>query len=184
MKMKVKIIKGKYLSQKNIAQLNKIMQEAFSDKDTLEIGNRQNYSKDIFFVLYNKEKILSLGRLRPAKINILGKSYKILGIADIISIIKGKGYGKKIVQSMHKYLEKTNNRGLGFCRRDNSLFYKKSGLNVERNISKKFIYRDNHGKNIKDRISQDVIYSNNAKQLIKLILSNLNLEINISREHW
>jgi len=44
---------------------------------------------------------MSFGLLKPVKIKYLGKNYNILGIGNVISIEKKKGYGTIVTSSIH-----------------------------------------------------------------------------------
>ena len=101
-KMKLVIKKGEQLSIKEIREWNKIMYWAFREDKPLNPKNRKEFAKDIFSILYDEKNILSLGRLKPIKIKFLNKTYSILGIADVVSVIKKKGYGKKMINGLIK----------------------------------------------------------------------------------
>ena len=97
---------------------------------------KKDEQKSIFFFVKDKGKIVSFGMLKPIKMNYLGKSYNIFGIGNILSINKGKGYGKILIQSMVDYLKKKGKTGLGFCGKYNVKFYKKAGLKASSHLLK------------------------------------------------
>jgi len=144
--MKITIKKGKELSLTFVKEWNEIMKKAFEDNLSLDIKNKKTFSKDFFFLLYNKKGLLSVGRLRPVKITFNKKNYNIIGIADIVSIVKKKGYGKKVMKYIIKHLKDKNQTGIGFCHPKNTGFYKKCNYEIMRNFVKRFIYKDKKGK--------------------------------------
>jgi hypothetical protein len=178
--MKIQIKKGKDMNPSDLKEVNKIWKDTFR----ITYSEMLNYSDDIFFILENNKKILSTGRLRPIEIKFMGKNYEILGIADIASVVKGKGYGKSIMQAMLKYLTGKKIFGIGFCKRDNTLFYRKSGFNIGRDLSKRFLYKDKKGRLIKDEWDDDVIYSNLGNSLFKKIKRNPKEIVWIPMKHW
>jgi len=169
MKITIDIIKGKDLTEDLIQKLNKIWNKAFSSKPMKE------YEKDNFFLVYDDKKLVSVGRLIPKKITYLGKKYNFLGIGYIVAIVKGKGYGKILVNSMLNYLKKKNKTGAGFCDRKNSQFYIKSGLNVGAGLAKRF-YFPTPTKNDKENLEEfyednhNVIYWEGKEKPIANIL--------------
>ncbi len=108
-------------------------------------GIKKDFSKDypagtIFFFVKEKDKILSFGGLEPIKINYLGKDYNILGICNIFSVEKGKGYGGILIKEMIKYLKNKGKTGLGFT--GATEFFKKTGLKTEKLFGKRFALKN------------------------------------------
>lgn len=101
---------------------------------------RKDFNKDypdgtIFFFVKDNDKIKSFGGLEPVTINYLGKSYDILGICNIFSVEKGKGYGTILIKNMIEDLKKKGKTGLGFTGKKTAEFYKKAGLKVLKDFS-------------------------------------------------
>ena len=80
--MKLVIKKGKHLSKKLADEIFSIWKNAFDHPRE----RKEKYADYIFFVLKNKDKIVSVGRLEPVKVKFLGKIHNILGIALIVSV--------------------------------------------------------------------------------------------------
>ncbi len=182
---KIIIKKGRTLSSDFIRQWNEVMLKAFSEKESMNLKKKKEFINDIFFIVNDKKrKILSLGRLRPVKLKFLKKSYDVLGVADIVSIIKRKGHGKILMKELLKYIKSKDKIAIGFCGRKNSLFYKKSGFKIEKNLVKKFIYKNPQGKIIKNTIDEDVLYFEEKNKFMKKILSHPKEKILISIPPW
>ncbi len=148
--------------------------------------NRKDFEKDFepdtewFFVKYNN-KTLSFGCLRPITITYLGKKYEIMGICSILSLEKGKGYGRTLIEEMIKYLKKKGNTGLGFTVKTE--FFKKAGLKAEKDFIQRFVYKNlKTGEEIIDN-EGDGIYYNGKDNFIKKVLSNKS-KVYIDIPHW
>lgn len=143
----IKTKKGKELSKKEKTLINKSRVKEYGDG----IIDFKNKSNSIVFFVKDKNKIVSFGMLNPIKITYLKKTYNILGIGQILSLKKGKGYGKILIQSIIKYLKKKGKTGIGFCGGDHMPFYEKGGLKTKMDLINKFRYKNpKTGKIIKD----------------------------------
>lgn len=182
---KIIIKKGRNLSYDFIKQWNKIMLKTFSEKESMNLKKKREFINDIFFIFNDeKGKLLFLGRLRPVKLKFLKKSYNILGVADIVSITKRKGYGKILMKEMLKYIKSKDKTAIGFCESKNSPFYEKSGFKIEKNLVKKFIYKNPQGKIMKDEGDEDVLYFQRKDNFMKKILLNPKEKVLIPIPHW
>ena len=185
--MRLKIESGNKIKPEILKELDKIWQLAFTghysfSKKSSELGN---FLDDKFFILYEKNKILSTGRLRLIEsINFKGKDYKIQGISDIVSVEKGKGYGKKIMAAMKKHLDKNRQVGIGFCKKENSEFYKKCGFGIAPGLVRRFSFIEKNGKISQNKLDQDVIFSSRGKRLINDIIKNPKEKILSSKSSW
>ncbi len=132
-------ITGKYLNKKQQERITSIW-EVFGPDDSKD---SHSYKRDIFFLVYKNKKIVAAGRLQPRKVRFNNKSYSVLGIADIASEEKGKGYGRVLMEKLRNYLVKNNETGVGFCAARNSGFYQKMNFTTDRELFKRF-YSKNH----------------------------------------
>ena len=181
----VEICKGENILVSDIKRIDKILQKAFSGNEPIRPKNRKLFSKDTFFIVRGSQnRILSIGRLRPAKIVFHGVSYSILGIADIVSVVKRKGYGKMLMESMHSYMLAKKQKGIGFCLRKNSIFYRKSGLKIAKGLVNRFFYRTTNGETVKNKWDKDVIYTPNASDIIKEIRKHTKEKVRIMCPFW
>jgi len=184
-KNNVEIKKGKDLSIYAMKKINKIFQEAFPGTEPVKSKNQKLFSNDTFFIVRDsKRRILSVGRLRPVKITFLKKIYHIHGIADIVSVMKKKGYGKVLMASMYEYLDKKKQTGVGFCNRKNSPFYHKSGFKIAKNLVRRFLYKNPNGKIVKNKEDNDVLYLGGKDNFIEKVLANSREKVLIPCSHW
>lgn len=176
---------GKDLSVETMDQITPIWRKAFSDGHyVLSPENLKEFKDDLFFIVRNaNEEILSVGRLRPVKINYLDNYYFIQGIADIASAIKGKGYGKILMTAIHEHLSKTKQTGVGFCSRENTPFYIKCGFKIAEGLVQRFVYKSPDEKVKKDEGDDDVLYLSGDDGFMEAVLSSKET-VFIPRPHW
>lgn len=182
--MRIIIKKGKRLSNEYIKEWNKIRLKEFNEDSLLNQKNRKSFENDIFFSLYeNNKKILSSGRLKLIKINFLNHTYNIFGSADLVSTVKGKGYGKIIKKAQIKYAKNKKKTMIGFCARKNTPFYKKCGLQIKEDFIKRFVYSSSKGYK-PDKEDIDVIYIQGKDKFMEKILRNPKEKVIIPIPHW
>jgi len=185
--MKIKKIRGKNLPQKIFYWINKKRIEEYGSK--VNLFDKKPHKDSIFFFVKDDDKIVSFGFLRKVTINYLGKKYKVKGIGGILSVEKGKGYGKILIQEIIKYLKKSGKTGLGFCGNDKIKFYEKAGLNTKKNLNKRFVMKNpKTGELIRDPDKCSGIYSEGKDKLIEGILKTKSIGYywlpDIKEPHW
>ena len=154
---------GKTIPLEIIKQLNDIWKKEFGTKP---MNPKKRDFNTTFFILFNPEgEVLSVGQLFPVKIVFLGKSYDIQAIGGIVSLIKGKGYGKILMIGIKKYLNENDMIGIGFCGRKNSKFYRKCGFNVAKDLVKRFVQKSKKG----DEGDDDVLYFDKTNLMKKVL---------------
>jgi predicted N-acetyltransferase YhbS len=177
---------GKELSKKELDFIVKTNIATFNAcenyEEELKILKEEEMPSTFFFIKKNN-KVVAFGLLRPIKINYLGKNYNILGISNMIAVVKGKGYGKELVQEMIKFLSKKGKTGIGFCSEENIGFYKKSGFVVEGKLRNRFFYDYGNLEENKDAMSDFVIYFEGKDKFVAKLLKTKSL-IKIPCEHW
>jgi len=184
--MKLKIKKGRSLTRSEISSMEKARIKEYGKND-------KNFKKaemqSFFFFVKDKKKIVSFGMLKPIKMNYLGKEYNILGIGNIMSIEKRRGYGRILIQSMVDFLKKKGKTGLGFCADNHVPFYKKGGLNAKKKFSWRFVLKNpKTGKKKFDDNNCPGIYYNGKDNFIKRVLSTKAVGdywiSNLKKPHW
>jgi hypothetical protein len=175
----VEIIKNKNLTKKYRDTINKARKKEFG-KDSIKDFKEDYENETLWFFVKRKNKIVSLGGLRPIKIKYLGKIYSIRGICSSISLIKDKGYGTIIVNTMINYAQKTGKILLGFT--EATAFFKKTNLETKKGFIKRFVWIKSNGKKVYDN-KGDGIYYEGKDKLISKILKTKSL-VYIKVEHW
>ncbi|MCK5449486.1 hypothetical protein KAI32_01330 [Candidatus Pacearchaeota archaeon] len=184
--IKIEIKKGNELSERDIGFIVKINIKTFicckNYEKELKILKDEEMKSSFFFVKKDSH-IMSFGLLRPIKIKYLGKDYNLFGISNMVSIKKGKGYGKILVQAMKDFLSKRGKTGFGFCSNKNTEFYKKSGMIVKRKLKNRFFYNYGDSRENKEAMQDFVIYWEGKDKFVTKVLKTKSL-IKIPCEHW
>lgn len=149
MKFKVQIMKGKDVPQKLFTFINKCRINEYGHK--VNLFSKKYHKDTYFFFVKDNGKIVAFGLLRDIDVSYINKDYNLLGIGGILSVEKGKGYGKILIQSMIKFLKLKKKTGLGFCGQKKKAFYKKAGLKVKDKLNQRFVMKNpKTGEIIKD----------------------------------
>lgn len=175
----IEITKNKDLTKKQKDTINRAR--------TINWGKsaQKDFSKDYepnteWFFIKRKNKIISLGGIRPLKVKYLGKTYNIGGICSTISLEKRKGYGKIMVASMINYSKRTGKTILGFTTQTE--FFKKAGLGTKKYFIKRFVWIKSNGEKIHDNEGDGVYYEGKDKFISKVLKTKSPVFINV--EHW
>jgi hypothetical protein len=141
MTLSVQIKKDKELSNKDIILMSKQrLKEYGTNKNEIK-DFRKDYPNGNFFFVKDKKSVVAFGTMKPVFIKLLGKNYEIMGICNVISIKKKKGYGKFLMKMMQNFLKKNNKMGLGLCKYPTMKFYEKAGFLVKKDLARKFGYK-------------------------------------------
>jgi len=184
--MKIEVKRGKELSKKELLFVAKESVRVFDhNKKSVEkeLEELQDEMQSTFFFIKDKKKIMSFGFLKPVKINYLGKTYNILGIGNIISIKRKKGYGTILMNEMLKFLKKKNKTGLGFTGNRVAEFYKKVGFKAEKKLCNRFFYDYGNSKTNKKEKGWWGIYYEDKDKFISKVLKTKSL-VMIPCMHW
>lgn len=184
--IKVLIKKGNELSKKELYFFAKeSVREFDNNKKPIEeeLEKLKGEKRSIFFFVKDKGKIKSFGLLKPVKIKYLKKTYNILGIGNIISIEKKKGYGKILMKEIIKYSDKRNKTSLGFTGSRTEKFYQKCGLKTNKGLGYRFFYDYGSSKMNRAEKSEFGIYLEGRDKFISYILRTKSI-VNIPCMHW
>lgn len=138
--MKTMVKKGNEISKNQLKNLAKESARVFYDKTEFkeELEKLQKEKSSLFFILKENKKLLAFGFLKPTKIKLKNKDYKILGIRNIIAIEQGKGYGSILMRKIIDYGREKEITILGFTGSRVSKFYKKLGFNIKSKLRNRF----------------------------------------------
>lgn len=183
----VEIVKNKNLTKNQKDNINKARKKEFGKNEA------KDFSKDyepetLWFFVKKKNRIVSLGGIRPIKMKFLGKQYKIGGICSTISLEKKKGYGKIMVAFMIDYSRKTGKTILGFTGKTE--FFEKADMGTKKYFIKRFVWIKKNGEKVYDDDGDgiydddgDGIYYDGRDKLISKILKTKSPAY-IFVEHW
>jgi hypothetical protein len=168
------IIKGVLLSEKTelFEAVKQLIIKAFPWDEPLE----PEFVADNLFFIIELSDIKAVGRLKPDKVLFMNEEYSVMGVADIVSI--EKGYGRKLMSAIKKYLEESKLMGLGLCASNNSGFYNKCGFKTVNGSANRIIFK---GPQSND---DDLLYFNDIKGLIKKLIANPEEKIVSNCRYW
>lgn len=177
MKIIINIAKNKDLTESQKNTINKAREANWGE------SARKNFNKDYepnteWVFVYDDKKIVSFGGLRPIKINYLKKKYSIFGICSTISLVKGRAYGRIMTAGIIARLSKTGKSAIGFT--EESGFFSKAGLKVEKDFIKRFVYINPKTKEkIYDSEGDGIYYEGKDKIISKILRTKSFVEIGV-----
>lgn len=126
-----------------LEEINKAKNREFGD-DPLTENELQD---SIFFLLYADDKLAAFGRLFSIDgVKFEGKDYSLYGINGIVSLEKGKGYGRQVMNAMSNYLVSRDRSAIGFCRPEVRGFYEKCNYLLDVDTVPQFRFPVEFGK--------------------------------------
>ena len=175
----VERVKNKDLSQVQKLTINNARMKEWG-KECQKIFNKDYEPNTLWYFVKKKNRIVSLGGLRPLKIKFGNKTYKIKGICSTISLDKGKGYGKILIHSMIDYARRSGKTLLGFTTQ--TKFFSKTGLGTKKDFIRRFIYINSQGEMIHDSEGDGIFLEGKDKFISTVIKTKRPVYIEV--EHW
>lgn len=149
-----------------------------------ELGSKSEWrsdevseTEDLIFLLREAATIVAFGRLRKYSLNYDSTSLDFYAISSIVSLEKGKGYGKKLMLEIKKFLNDKGCMGMGFCSLKNSEFYRKSGYEVVKDITDIFQFKEESGNYVKSHFAENILFIVNAPEDLLTLLHDTSLEV-------
>lgn len=178
-KLQITNVLGKELSSEDIKTINTTRLQEFGSKEAINPQpNNDDWTK-VYFLEREKEYLVAFGRLHNVTITFRNADYHIFGIATVVALEKGKGYGKLLLNTMQTYIQKAGKTGIGFCNQKITPFYKKCGFGIIPDGQKRFEYSK------QPRFTgSDAIYIKGEDGLVNKMLEFPNETAHLSRPHW
>lgn len=82
-------------------------------------------TEDIHVLMFEKEKLVAYLNLVNTEVLINVNVQAIIGIGNVCSAEKGKGYGSKLIKEVNQYLFQQKKQGMLLCKDSLVGFYKK-----------------------------------------------------------
>jgi hypothetical protein len=99
----------------------------YSEAEHLNWINKNLYLNDIHVLAYEESDLVAYLNLIESKVTIDDKNYVFLGIGNVCSKIKNKGYGSLLIKEVDKYIVRENKTGILLCKDSLIDFYLKNG---------------------------------------------------------
>ena len=175
----IEIVKNKNLTKNQKETINKARKKEFG-KDEAKDFSKDYEPETLWFFVKKKNRIVSLGGIRPIKIKFLGRTYKIGGICSTISLEKKKGYGKIMVAFMIDYSRKMGKTILGFTGKTD--FFKKADMETKKDFIKRLVWIKPNGEKVYDDDGDGIYYEGKDKLISKILKTKSPAYIFV--EHW
>jgi hypothetical protein len=170
--MQVIVKKGADIPFKERRAIHKLWHDTFDPNNKYKPLDSNDLVEDIFFIVKDKSKLLSVGALETVFVKFRNKKYKLRGISSVVSVVERKGYGKMIMKKMIEYVKAKNLTAVSFCSRHNTPFYKKCGLCIAKDEVKRFVHKKKDETLEKNTDDRDVIYISEDNKFMKDFLSH------------
>lgn len=82
-------------------------------------------SNDLHLMLFEDENLVAYLNLVNIKLLLNDVTYTAFGVGNVCTAKSGKGYGRKLMNELNKYILEYNSIGALFCQQDLAFFYKK-----------------------------------------------------------
>jgi hypothetical protein len=143
-----------------------------------------DWDKPYFLVRY-KGELVAFGRLHTLQVEFESEPYTILGIATIIAIQKGRGYGAELMSGMKRYIVESELTAIGFCDPLVSAFYETCGYSIISHGVARFQFLDKDKRAIgPPRPNDDVVYLDGRDGLARNIRVHQSERVITFREAW
>jgi len=176
------IKEGKDLTANELALINSWRQREFHSQPIVLSPDDENWGKK-FFLVKDHQDITAFGRLHETELEFRTIVYPILGIATIVATEKGKGYGSRLLKSMHAFIEADGRTAIGFCDPRLDTFYSKCGFDIITGTDR-FLYMDSNGQLHKTDKPGDVLCLEGKDKVITDIMNNPYDDIYLFRPFW
>lgn len=94
--------------------------------------------EDLHMLMFENNVLVGYLNLIKINVSIDNSVSSFLGIGNVCSKEKGKGYGKQLLMGVNNYLEFNNLQGMLLCKNELTDFYKKSNwLLISKNLTNK-----------------------------------------------
>lgn len=164
---------GSTLTDEEHEQINKALLREF----TVSLPPVEQLIDRLFFILKEIDSIVAFGALlevNPVYFN--DEEFSLLGIVNVVSNIKGKGFGKRVITSMKDYLSTNHITGIGFTKPQNQGFYEKCGFTFTINSTQRFVVKK-EDKKITNQDGQFIFYHDGRDEFMQKVLAQPNKEV-------
>jgi predicted GNAT family N-acyltransferase len=160
--MNFKRVRFDELSESELQTINTLRKREFNSSFDITSDIIEKYGIVDFCLLYNDQGLAAFCLLLPIKVSIADKSFDIVGLAAVVSVNKGQGYGQALMVKVIEAVEYSDKTIIGFCNHNNYEFYRKCGFTMRENEVSRFIFKDEKGNELHDETGGDVIFYPNT----------------------
>lgn len=180
--MKTEIKNGKALSAEELLTINSGQRREFGLVDTVEPFSEPINPEALFVIVKNDfGQILAFGKLHEIGLVFHSLTYPILCISTLVSLDKGKGYGRILMKEIVSYLNKQRKTAVGFCETKLLPFYEKCGVEFLANDDNHFFYLLKNGETITDPkiVPGEVIFVRGKDGFMDIVLASADKRVGV-----
>ncbi len=138
-----------------------------------------------FFLVREADQLTAFGRLHTVPVEFQGNRHTILGVAGIVAIQRGRGYGKILMSRMKEYIDESGQTAIVFCDPKVTAFYEKCGYSILPNGIQQFNFLDSEHQAIPSQCKdKDVLYIDGDDHLAKQLLLHPDKHLTAFRGLW
>ena len=181
----VQIKPGRKLTKKELNLINSHRQKEFGQVALIEPSpTNEDWDKKYFLVKNLRGQLLAFGRFHDVEVVFMDQTYQVLGLASVVSLVRKKGFGKKLVKKMYQWARKNKKTVIGFCDPRVAGFYHKCGLETELRGSNRLLRGIGIYKMTSYRPDNDLIYTIGPDGFDKKIQASPKEIIFALKESW
>jgi len=181
----VSVVYGRDLSAEELDAINRYKSLEFNANIIIAPKPGDDDWDKPYFLARLRGELVAFGRLHTVKIEFESKPYTILGIATVIAIQKGQGYGSKLVERMKAYIHDSGSTAIGFCDPAVSAFYQKCGYSILAHGVSRFRFFDQNSRVVDSPYpDDDVVYLEGEDGLAEKLRENQDKHIMAFRAAW
>lgn len=170
--MKIVVKNIEELTDSELQIINKYRIIEFNTSELIGRPRGRGHSNALFLLLVDNDKILAFGKIEELNFTFQKEVESIHKVSTIISIHKGKGHGRILMEAVKKYSIESGKSLVGFCETTLLPFYRKCGFDILSSSMNKFVYVDRAGKIIPNIVPGEVFYLKGKDQLMSRILQS------------
>jgi GNAT superfamily N-acetyltransferase len=165
----VAVVLGRDLSEAEIRLINRCREQEFhSERQIKPAPDNDDWLKP-YFLVRDFGEVVAFGRLHTIRVEFREELYEILGVASIVAISKGKGYGRDLMRGIVKYVRESGKSAVGFCEPNVSVFYEKCGFTLLRRGSRRFVFVEVGTRKATAHPDDDVLFLDGADGLMRAV---------------
>jgi GNAT superfamily N-acetyltransferase len=175
MQTRIEVKQGGKLSTKEISHISEAKRKEWN---TPPLDDEQK--EEIFVLIKDQDNnILAHGQLiKIDNVTFMDEKFTLMGIGGIISTIRGKGYGRKLMEAIRDYLAVNQLIGVGFT--GIPAFYEKCGFLSDKYLLQQFVYIDGN-KRITNITDECLVYFDPEDKLMNKVIQNPKNEVILPR---
>ena len=162
---------GKELTPEELESINEARRLEFPEFESSRqpiapAPGAQSWDEQFFLLKDDDDNLLAFARLRDVDVEFMRETVPILGVVTVVSLIKGHGYGRRLMARMGAYVIQSGKTMIGFCDRSTGVFYAKCGFGILHDGSPRFVPRDRHGRLDPPGTVDEVFYLEGRDRLV------------------